>query len=471
MLAVLGVLVLLLAFAAACSPAPAEPTQAPAPTNASEQPTEAPEEPTKAPEPTEAPAAEPVDIRVTGIPGPAGQIIQDCAESFMAENPNIKVQVDIAGGAEDEYKPNFPQIAASDDRPDAAWYWVEGSNYPDMVEAGILEPLNDVWEKDGLYDAYPKPIIENYTSPDGNQYAGALEMIWFAPVYYNKAIFAEAGVEPPANGYYYETLDEWYAVADKLRAAGYEPLSVGTKDGWRLSHLHDQILQRMVTEDIYEDFLNNWKPGWDAKAHYNSAEWVDTDKMMKEWYDKGVLADGDVGRGFNEARALFTQGKAAMYQDGSWAVGMLHDEAPDLDLGWMLYPQIKSDITPAMLVYAGSGLMAPKAITPERGAAAKEYIAYCLSKDYQAKMAESGLAIPARTDVPKEAMANSLPMLVEMYHSLGDPLPTAFGWNTVVDTSLKERYLTLAQEMVTGQITPEEVGEQTEQFVEKLRSK
>jgi len=242
MLAVLGVLVLLLAFAAACSPAPAEPTQAPAPTKA-------PGQPTKASEPTESPAAEPVNIRVTGIPGPAGENIKYCAELFMKENPDINVEIDIAGGAETEYKPNFPQIAISDDRPDAAWYWVDGRQYQDLVAAGALESLNDVWEKDGLYDAYPDATVQKYTSPDGNQYAGNSDMVWYTPVYYNKAIFKEAGVEPPANGFYYESLEEWYDVVDKIRAAGYEPLTIGGGEGWRLGHLHDQLLQRMLTPE------------------------------------------------------------------------------------------------------------------------------------------------------------------------------------------------------------------------------
>jgi ABC-type glycerol-3-phosphate transport system substrate-binding protein len=465
-LVLLGVLALLLTLAA-CAPAPAEPTQAPPPTQAPA------EQPTEAPEPTEAPAAKPVDIRVTGIPGPSGKNIKYCADLFMKENPNIKIEIDIAGGAETEYKPSFPQIAISSDRPDAAWYWVDGRQYQDLVAAGALESLNDVWEQDGLYDAYPAATVQKYTSPDGNQYAGNLDMVWYAPLYYNKAIFAEAGVEPPANGFYYESLDEWYEVIDKIRAAGYEPVTVGGGEGWRLGHLHDQILQRMVPPELMSDFYNNWRPGWEPKAHYNGPEWQAADKMMKEWYDRGVFAEGDLGRNYAEGRALFTQGKAAMYQDGSWAVGILRDEAPDLDFGWMIYPQIDPDIEAGILVYAGSGIMAPKALSPERVAAAKEYIAYCLSKEYQAAMAENtelGL-MPGRTDVPEEALKNNDAMVIDMFTKLNNPLVTAAGWDDPAPADMAELSFTLMQEILTGQIQPEEMGEQLEQLAEKHRSK
>lgn len=457
----LAVLMFLIVVMGACAPA----TPAPAP----EQPAaEAPAETS-----AEAPAAEPVSIRVSVIPGPSGENIKYCAELFMEKNPDIEVQVDIAGGAESEYKPNFPQIAISDDRPDAAWYWVDGRQYQDLVAANALEPLNDVWEQEGLYDAYPEATVQKYTSPDGNQYAGNLDMVWYAPVYYNKAIFKEAGVEPPANGFYYESLEEWYDVVDKLRAAGYEPLTLGGGEGWRLGHLHDMLLQRMLSPEVLNDFYNNWRPGWEPIAHYNGPEWQAVDKMMKEWYDRGVIAEGDLGRNYAEGRALFTQGKAAMYQDGSWAVGMLRDEAPDLDFGWMVYPRIDPDIDPGILVYAGDGIMAPKAHTPERGAAAKKYIAYCLSEEYQTAMAENTALgmVPGRTDIPEEALMNNDPMVVDMFTKLNNPLPTATGWDDPVPADMAELSFTLMQEMLTGQIQPEEMGEQLEQLAEKHRSK
>ena len=84
------------------------------------------------------------------------------------KNPDIEVQVNVAGGAETEYKPNFPQIAVSSDRPDTAWYWVDGRQYQDLVAAKALEPLgrNDLYKSEGLATAYPEATLNKYTSTD-----------------------------------------------------------------------------------------------------------------------------------------------------------------------------------------------------------------------------------------------------------------------------------------------------------------
>ena len=108
----LMVLVAMVMGLAACAP-----TAAPAPAPAAEQPTAAAAAAEKPTEAAAAPAAAKQKIRVTGIPGPAGNNLKYAAEQFMMKYPDIEVQVDLAGGAETEYKPNFPQIAVSSDRP------------------------------------------------------------------------------------------------------------------------------------------------------------------------------------------------------------------------------------------------------------------------------------------------------------------------------------------------------------------
>ena len=444
----------LVALVAACAPAPA--TQQPAATQpAAAQPT------------AEQPAAK-QKIRVTGIPGPAGNNLKYAAETFMQKNPDIEVQIDVAGGAETEYKPNFPQIAVSSDRPDAAWYWVDGRQYQDLVAAGALEPLDAIYKSEGLDKGYPEATLTKYTSPDGKRYAVNTDVVWYPLVYYNKKAFEKAGVKPPANGLYYETLQEWYDVAAKLRAAGYEPLTIGGKEGWRLGHMHDTLLQRMIPQDMLDDLYNNWRKGSDPKIKYDGPEWLAVDKMMKEWYDKGVVAEGDLGRNYAEGRALFVQEKAAMYQDGSWAVGVLNSEAPNLDYGWFLYPQVLPEIKPKFLLYAGDGFMVPK--DPKNKDAAMKFAAWITSQEYQALMAKNkdlGL-VPGRVDVPSDALNSLTPMVKEQFETMAKT-GTSTGWDDPVPGDMAEKSFILLQEMLTGVRQPEAVGQELEKLVEQKR--
>ncbi len=417
----------------------------------------------------EAPAAAAKKVVVmTVIPGAAGTAVQGNAEAFIKERPDVEIKVNVAGGAETEYKPNFPQIAVSADRPDLAWYWVDGRQYQDLVAAGALEPLDDLYKREGWDKALPEAVLTKYTSPDGHRYAVAQDIVWYPQVYYNKQIFDEVGVKPPANGIAYESLEEWYDVCDKLRAAGYEAVTVGMKEGWRIGHAHDVLLQRMIPQEQFNDFYDNWRPDWEVKLHYNGPEWLAADKMLKEWFDKGVFAEGDLGRNYAEGRALFVQKKAAMYQDGSWAVEILRDEAPDLDFGWMLYPQVKPEIKPAFLLYAGDGLMMLK--DPDNKDVAEDFLAFNLSVERQAWMLKEVGLTPVRSDMPPDAFEQMDAVLKEMWGQI-PKAGTSTGWDDPVPADLAERSFILFQEMLTDARTPESVGEELEKLAERHRQK
>lgn len=445
------------------------PTAAPAAAPAAAKATTAP----AAEKPTAAAAAAPSGakqkIRVTGIPGGSGNSLKYAADLFMKKYPNIEVQVDLAGGAETEYKPNFPQIAVSSDRPDAAWYWVDGRQYQDLVAAGALESLNAIYKSENLEKVYPEATLSKYTSPDGNRYAVNTDMVWYPQVYYNKKAFEKAGVKPPANGLYYETLQEWYDVAAKLKAAGYEPLTIGGKEGWRIGHLHDTLLQRMIPQEKLDDLYNNWRKGTTPKVKYDGPEWLAVDKMLKEWYDKGVIAEGDLGRNYAEGRALFVQEKAAMYQDGSWAVGILNTEAPNLDYGWMLYPQVDPKIKPKFLLYAGNGFMVPK--NPKNKDAAMKFAAWITSQEYQTEMMKNkdiGF-VTSRNDLPAEAMITLEPKVKAMFDSMKQT-GTSTGWDDPVPGDMAEKSFILFQEMLTGTRQPQAVGQELEKMVQQHRA-
>ena len=55
-------------------------------------------------------------------------------------------------------------------------------------------------------------------------------------MWYNKKVFADNGLKPPT------TWDEFFKVADALKAKGIVPLVIGTKEGWEAGHTFETIL-------------------------------------------------------------------------------------------------------------------------------------------------------------------------------------------------------------------------------------
>jgi len=224
----------------------------------------------------------------------------------------------------------------------------------------------------------------------------------------------------------------------------------------------------MIPEELRNDFYNNWRPGWKPKVHYTDKVWLDVDKMLLEWYKKGVFAKGFLGRSYPEGRALFAQGKAAMYQDGSWGVGILRKEAPNLDFGWMLYPKIKKEIDPQFLLYAGNGIMILKGT--KHLDVCKKFLAFIMSKKRQIALVKSEISlIPSRIDIPLEVMRKGLdPVEFDMWQRL-DKIGTATGWDDPVPADMAERSFILLQEMLTGARSPESVGKELEKLAERHR--
>lgn len=408
-------------------------------------------------------------VRLTSIPGPAGERLIADAKAYMKKHPGVEIIVDIAGGAEEVYKPTFPQIAGSSDRPDMAWYWVDGRQYQAMAGAGFLVPLDDLYAKEGWNKALPQASLNKYTQPDGHRYAVNVDIVWYPQVYYNRKIFAEVGLLAPSTPYAaYSTLEEWYTLIDKIRSAGYEPVTYGGREGWIIGHNHDTLFQRIIPEELRNDLYNNWRSGWKPKTRYTDKEWLEVDKMLLEWYQRGVFAEGYLGRSYPEGRTLFVQEQAAMYQDGSWGVGILRKEAPGLDFGWMLYPKIKKEIDPQFLLYAGNGVMILKG--PKHLDVCKDFLAFVMSKERHIALVESEVAlVPSRIDIPLEVMRKGLdPVEFDMWQNL-DKIGTATGWDDPVPADLAERSFTLFQEMLTGARSPESVGKELEKIAERHR--
>lgn len=408
-------------------------------------------------------------LTVTTIPGNQATRFQLVANNFMAVNPDINVIVSVAGGAETEYKPTFPQIVASDDRPDVAWYWVDGRQYQDIANNGFLEPLDDLYESEGWNEVMPESTLTLYTQPDGNKYAVCGGVVWYPQIYYNRAIFAEVGIEPPpAERPYYTSNEEFYEVCDRLRAAGYEPVTIGGKEGWIIGHTHDAILSRVATTEELVDLLFNWRPGSVPLTRYTENPWRRSNELLLEYAQRGVFAEGYLGRSYAEGRSLFVQERAAMYQDGSWAptAPILYSEAPDIDFGWMLYPQIEEANGAKFLLYAGDGIMVP-AGTPNVDIA-KQFVAFMNSQEQVIAQIDAGI-VPSRTDIPVEEIERIGPQVAEMYGML-PTLGTTTGWDDPVPANMAERSHILWQDLLGGRLSVEQVGIEIERLAERNRS-
>jgi len=448
---------------AACAPATSTlaPSTAASPAEASSAPPSS---------PTTAPQA--VKLTFDSNTGPNAERYKSAVEVWNEMQGASVVTLNTPSPDDNAYKANFPQIAASSDKPDLAWYWVGGGGrHASMVKNGLLEPLDDLYASEGWDKAFPQQTLDLYRSPDGHFYAVPDTFVFHTPLYYDKALFAKLKIEAPAMPTPWHTsVEDFYAMCDKIRASGIDAVSIAGKDAWPLAIMKDDLTQRLVPSEVQVDLVSAAVEGGVPKFRFSDPRFVAGQQAFVDYGTRNVFAKGTLGRAFSDAQAYFVAGKSAMLSDGSWAAGsgLLPTLAPEMDIGWFMHPQLDPNIAPKMLTYAGNALMVMAG--GKNTEAAKEFVKFLVSKEQQDMVASLGVLIPARTDVDIEAFKKgNTPLMVDMFAALN--VVGTFGpWGDYGPAEPVQLDYTHSQKLLDGTITPEQSAAELDASADQIRA-
>ena len=172
---------------------------------------------------------------------PKNSYINSLIDEFEAANPDIDIVADCV--LNDSYKEKIRVLVSTDALPDVFFSWsgVFGEN---LTRSGRVLALDDVMARDSEWSSQ---IVEGQWAPfnyNGKQYGAPWSMDGKA-FFYNVDVFNELGIEIPT------TLNELYAVCEKLKENGYdEPISAGFSAPWAVSHYLGTICQRVVDPEV-----------------------------------------------------------------------------------------------------------------------------------------------------------------------------------------------------------------------------
>ncbi|GAA1005158.1 ABC transporter substrate-binding protein [Acrocarpospora pleiomorpha] len=306
-----------------------------------------------------------------------------------------------------------------------------------MVDIGKL--LNTLG-KTNLY----RPLALDYQRfDDGGLYLlpFEFEMEFF---WYNKALFDKAGVKPPAS------LEDMVALCAPLRAKGIIPIALDGQDQWPLERYLAYHPFRLAGPDYIKQVKRGKQPLTGGPGQ-KAAQWI---------HDLGAakcFPDGFSAQGYTDARDLFTTGKAAMYNIGTWELAALTDStlAPEVrdNIDYFTLPTTQGAVTSdnEYVVVSGIG-MAVNAKTFDP--LVKDFLTYLIDA-YPARYAAKHRFAPMKVPVipPPDASPLFTKAAAEI-DALGTR--TAMPWDTQLDptsnTRLQQELTLLAQ----GGITPDQ---------------
>ncbi|MGI8628342.1 MAG: ABC transporter substrate-binding protein [Geodermatophilaceae bacterium] len=233
---------------------------------------------------------------------------------------------------------------------------VAGGDPPDVVllpqpgllkqfaQDGALQPLSD--EVSAVVDENYSQVWRDLGSVDGQLYG-----VWFkaankSTVWYNTAVFEDAGAEVPAD------FDAFVDTLGTIADSGVTPLSIAGGDGWTLTDWFENVYLRVAGPEMYDQLTAHEIPWTDPTV-------ITTLETLGELW----ASDNIVGGSSGALQALFedsveavfsTEPEGAVVFEGDFVAGVIGDATEAVvgeDADFFPFPSI--DGSPESVVGGG----------------------------------------------------------------------------------------------------------------------
>ncbi len=430
-------------FLTACQTA--APVESQAPPEEVEEATAAPPEATE-----EVAVVEPVTITwwhiTTKDPGLSDW--QKMADDYMAAHPNVTIEITVLEN--EAFKTKLTTVMQSGDPPDIFQSW-GGGTFNQQVEAGLLKDITADLDADPAWrDSFAPGALGVY-SYQGKNYGVPWDM-GMVGFWYNKALFADAGIDAPPT-----TWTEFLEDVQTLKDAGITPISIGEGDKWPGMHFWNYLATRICGQKKFEDAMAR-------TGSFTDPCFVEAGAKLQELNALEPFQEGYLGAVHDDMQATFGNGKAAMELSGQWAPSVSAANSADQlgigeDLGLFGFPAVEGGAGELSdVVGGGNGFAIGLNAEPE----AVDFVKYLTSVENQTIIAEHGTGIPVVYGA-EVGLADPNMLLVQQLFSSADYfqlyydqfLPPATG--SVLNDSV--------QGLFAGTMTPEQVAQAVEDSV------
>ncbi len=250
----------------------------------------------------------------------AGPAVEKIHAAFQKEHPCVVFSRSVFGGG-------FPirnavELAlTSGEAPDVFYSWPSGAGLTTYANAGYLTDLTPYADKYKWRDRLPDWALERNTFK-GKLYAYPWEQdLEF--VYYNKALFAELGLEIP------KSFDDVLAWCDKASAAGKIPIALGNQDLWPAVNMWTDVTALVGGRQTGLALLQD-------RQEWNSAEPKDAFDHILKMVEHKCFSPGFNGTSYNDSLLQFYSGQATAVWTGTWVIQDVSQNMKDnLDIFYM----------------------------------------------------------------------------------------------------------------------------------------
>ncbi len=368
--------------------------------------------------------------------------LQKMISAFEAENPNIKINYEMASF--DDYFTKLQTRLAGGSAPDT--FELNYESFVNYASKDVLLPLDELINTDSDFD--PSQINQEAFKAfqhNGKQY-GMVESFSNVVLYYNKDLFDEAGVDYPSADWTWE---------DELEAAK------------KLTNKDNGIYGTYAPIQFWEFYKTIEQNGGSifnadkTEATVNSNENIEALQWMIDKVHKYGITPSDSEMSGQSDGDLFKAGKIAMLRTGIWMMGSFKDAPFEWDIA------LEPGNTQKAHHFFANGIAAYKGT--EHPEAAWKWLQFMSASEDAAKIrVDSSWELPAVSNTElvdaylQQTPPESKAVVFEALDSLVVP-PVIEEWNKLTDAFGKELDL-----VKLGKKTPEEALNDLQSQIQSL---
>ena len=302
------------------------------------------------------------------------KLLQQLMNGFKEKNKAVPFKFEPIPG---NYGEKIQLMLGTHQPPDL--FWIKDYTSPAFMRFDVLAPLDEFIKKDTTFDLNDFfPLFRDAYTHKGKYYGFAKDFNTYV-LFYNKEMFAKAGIDhPPTN---------WKELEETAKKLTIDSNGDGKIDQYGI-----------VIEPVFEMLM--------PFVHQNGGELQDKEgnPLINEpaflgalnyyyglYKNKIATIPTDVGAGWNGD--AFGRKSAAMVISGGWLIPYLKDGYPKIKYGVTTLPQGKVKAT---LAFSTAYVIPKEAKYPEN---AWKMLSYFAGKEGMTKWTSTGLAFPTRKSV------------------------------------------------------------------------
>lgn len=227
-------------------------------------------------------------------------------------------QVESSHVLNDAYKAKL-KIAFGAAQPPCVFDTWGGGGLREYVKSGQVVDLTPFLKQNKAFADRFLPTSWSAVTTDGKIYGIPEENIAVAVVFYNKDLFQQYHLSPPA------TWAELMNVIKVFNAHGVAPFALANKNKWTGSMYYMYLVDRLGGPSVFQRAANG-APG----GSFADPVFVEAGKYIQDLVKAGAFAPGYNGLDYDigASRRLLYSGRAAMELMGTWEASTIRKENP-----------------------------------------------------------------------------------------------------------------------------------------------